>query len=821
MKRPRSLPDILIILIIVLLPLLFFWRVITPTPEDQMRIVSGDFTEQYFPLRAFSANRWAAGRVPLWNPALFGGQPALADIQSGALYPPHVIQALAYGWGGAGFPLRALEWQVILHFAIAGVGSYLLGRYWGRRSGASLKSARFMGVIVSLVFTYSGYLTGFPVQQLAILEVSAWLPWLMWLLSRSLDAVSDAKPLKTSLAAAAWAGLAFALAILAGHPQTVMYVAYLSLAYTIFRVVSFRFQVSGFRFVHCSLFTVHCSLLLHWLFALVLGLLISAAQLWPTLEFIRRSLRAKLSFEAVSAGLPLSELVSILYPGYFGGSPEYVGIFTLMLIGAAVVMASESLPPSNLPSSAAGREAKALPPAGDQRKVGGGRNPARISQFVIPKWTIFFWLGVALLAMLLAFGSNTFLYPLFYLLTPGFDAVRQQERIFLLYAFSAAVLSGYGALALGLPLPRSLRQGWQKYQRALYWVGGGALALTGLYIYASVAANAQGNEINLFYGVLRHHIFGLIIFGGGLLLIALRSKRLWRRWWGMSLIAGWLAFNLFSVNWQFNLEKRPPGTPFTPTGVSQFLIEHTANQPQPVRIASGGLLSGGNNAASVYGLEDITGNTPLQLRDAAAFAEALPSWRYWQLMNVRYVVDERDIDGPGLSRRYEADGVKVFEVGDPFPRARIVHQIIAGDDISILASGETDLKTTALVMTANGRPPTDDGQRLAVSGQLPAVARVIESQPGLLVVDADTSAEGMLVLSNIHYPGWQAKLDGQPVEIYRVNDIFQGVYVPSGQHQLVLSFEPVSFKWGIWISLAGVLVLGVVLGYERLSILNL
>jgi len=738
MKRPRSLPDILIILIIVLLPLLFFWRVITPTPEDQMRIVSGDFTEQYFPLRAFSANRWAAGRVPLWNPALFGGQPALADIQSGALYPPHVIQALAYGWGGAGFPLRALEWQVILHFAIAGVGSYLLGRYWGRRSGASLKSARFMGVIVSLVFTYSGYLTGFPVQQLAILEVSAWLPWLMWLLSRSLDAVSDAKPLKTSLAAAAWAGLAFALAILAGHPQTVMYLVYLSLAYTAFRVFSFgfsvsgfRFQVSGFRFIHCSLFTVHCSLLLHWLFA------------------------------------------------------------------------------------------KALPPAGDQRKVGGGRNPARISQFVIPKWTIFFWLGVALLAMLLAFGSNTFLYPLFYLLTPGFDAVRQQERIFLLYAFSAAVLSGYGALALGLPLPRSLRQGWQKYQRALYWVGGGALALTGLYIYASVAANAQGNEINLFYGVLRHHIFGLIIFGGGLLLIALRSKRLWRRWWGMSLIAGWLAFNLFSVNWQFNLEKRPPGTPFTPTGVSQFLIEHTANQPQPVRIASGGLLSGGNNAASVYGLEDITGNTPLQLRDAAAFAEALPSWRYWQLMNVRYVVDERDIDGPGLSRRYEADGVKVFEVGDPFPRARIVHQIIAGDDISILASGETDLKTTALVMTANGRPPTDDGQRLAVSGQLPAVARVIESQPGLLVVDADTSAEGMLVLSNIHYPGWQAKLDGQPVEIYRVNGIFQGVYVPSGQHQLVLSFEPVSFKWGIWISLAGVLVLGVVLGYEKLYILNL
>ena len=467
---------------------------------------------------------------------------------------------------------------------------------------------------------------------------------------------------------------------------------------------------------------------------------------------------------------------------------------------------------------------------GGRRKAEGGRQKAekasslppldhaqnKHSSFILPpssfrlhpsfRWIIFFWLGVGLLAMILAFGANTFLYPLFYLLTPGFDAVRQQERIFLVYAFAAAVLSGYGALALSSPLSRFARRRWQAYQRGLYWAGGAALALTGLYIYGATASAERGDAVNLFYGVLRHHIFGLIIFGGGLLLFALRPKRLWRRWWGMLLIAAWLAFNLFSVNWQFNLEERSPGTPFTPNGVSQFLIEHAANQPQPVRIASGGWLNGGNNAASVYGLEDITGNTPLQLRDAAAFAEAMPAWRYWQLMNVLYVVDTRDIDSPGLARRYEADGVKVFEVGDPFPRARIVHRVIVGDDIGILARDETDLKTTALLMTPGG-------QRLAVSGQPSTVAQVVESRPGLLVVDADTSAEGLLVLSNIYYPGWRAKLDGAPVEIQRVNGIFQGVFLPAGRHQVDLRFEPASFQWGAWISLAGLLLMaGVVAG---------
>ena len=44
-----------------------------------------------------------------------------------------------------------------------------------------------------------------------------------------------------------------------------------------------------------------------------------------------------------------------------------------------------------------------------------------------------------LLVLLLALGDNTFLYPLFYLVAPGFDAVRHQERAFLVYALSAAV----------------------------------------------------------------------------------------------------------------------------------------------------------------------------------------------------------------------------------------------------------------------------------------------------------------------------------------------------------------------------------------------
>jgi hypothetical protein len=776
-SSPRKLflrygPDVLIILLLILLPLLFFWRLLTPKPEDRLGIVEGDFTEQYFPLRAFTAREWVNGRVPLWNPALFGGQPALADPQSGALYPPHVLQALVLGWRGVGFPVWALEQQMIAHFSIAGVGAYLLGLYWAGQSGVRRKSARLMGLVLALTFTYSGYLTGFPVQQVTILQVSAWLPWVMLALSRTLDMALKQAGWRVTLGYAAWTGLAFALAILAGHPQTVMYIFYLSLAYALFAAFRSRSLAenrlsnkagtlaitaqawSKPRFLNWQVWGI---VLAFWAISLGLGGMIAAAQLWPTLEFIRHSLRVGLSFQAVSQGLPLSELVSILYPGYFGGSPEYVGILPLVLIAVALVLIRSPLRP-----------------------------------------TILFWLGVGLLAMLLAFGSNTFLYPLFYLLAPGFDAVRQQERVFLLYSFAAATLAGYGALALSLPISRASRLTWQTFQRNLYRLAAVALALTGLFIYGATASNERGDEVNLFFGVLRHHIFGLILLGGCLLLLALRPRRLWRRWWGTGLVAGWIMFNLFSINWQFNLAPPPEPPLFTPVGTSLFLIEHAAAQPQPVRIASAGLLREGNNAASVFGLEDVTGNTPLQLANVADFTEKMPAWRYWQLMNVLYVVSKRDIDGPGLARRYEAEGIKVFEVGDPFPRARVVHQIIAGDDFMILAQDETDLKTTALISpdVSFSVSPSDE----------PSTAFITTAQPGYLAIEVEASGDGLLALSQIDYPGWQATLDGSPTKIYRTNGIFQGVFVPSGQHQVVLTFAPASFRWGGWISLIGLLL---------------
>ena len=782
-NRKSRWPDIALILILTLLPLLFFWRLITPNPADRMHIAAGDFTEQYFPLRAFAAQEWSQGRVPLWNPYLYGGQPALADIQSGALYPPHVIESLALSWGGSlldreiGFPLWALEWQIIAHFSLAAAGTYLFARHIGRQSGASRRRARFAGVIASLVFTYGGYLTGFPVQQMTILEVSAWLPWVLWGLSAGSRQPGEwtsvpqpgsrprrfsllLSPVTRSPAATAWAALAFALAILAGHPQTVLYIFYLTLAYAAFLAFClWRDRPPPPSPVRPASPVPLWGPVVNWLVVVLLGAAVAAAQLLPTLEFIARSVRADMSYRAVSAGLPLNELVAMLYPGFFGGSPEYVGIATLVLIALALVLAR-------------------------------------------PRRAVYFWAGAGLVGLLLAFGDNTFLYSIFYLAAPGFEAVRQQERAFLVYSFSAAMLAGYGVLAVTGPFPKSTRRRFVRLERRLRVAAGVALAATAFFIYGSGVATARGDEVNLFYGVLRHHLFGLIILVGILLLLALRPRRWLRRPWGMGLVALWLAFNLFTVNWRFNLEKPAGPAPFAANNVTQFL-QSTLSPTEPARVVSGGLLPGGNSAASVYELPDLTGNTPLQLAAVADFFQQMPAWRMWQLMNVRYVVDNRDIAGEGLTKVFAGDEFSVFEVGDPFPRARFVRdtEVIPEDGPALarLSADDFDLRRAAIVT----RPLFDAPGAASLSP-----ATVVNFSPTRMTITAEETSDQLLVVSQVYYPGWQARLDGRPVELLRVNVIQQGVLVPAGQHTVELVFQPVSFWVGGVVSIVALLVAG-------------
>ncbi|MFQ5732591.1 MAG: YfhO family protein, partial [Planctomycetaceae bacterium] len=63
-------------------------------------------------------------------------------------------------------------------------------------------------------------------------------------------------------------------------------------------------------------------------------------------------------------------------------------------------------------------------------------------------------------------------------------------------------------------------------------------------------------------------------------------------------------------------------------------------------------------------------------------------------------------------------------------------------------------------------------------------------------------------LTDLAYPGWQATLDGDPVPTCVVDGMFRGVDVPAGRHEIVWRYRPRSFRIGMVVSLATVVLLG-------------
>jgi uncharacterized membrane protein YfhO len=72
------------------------------------------------------------------------------------------------------------------------------------------------------------------------------------------------------------------------------------------------------------------------------------------------------------------------------------------------------------------------------------------------------------------------------------------------------------------------------------------------------------------------------------------------------------------------------------------------------------------------------------------------------------------------------------------------------------------------------------------------VVKIISYEPNELKYDVHSNKGGVIVFSEIYYPGWTATIDGEPAELGRVNYILRALNVKPGKHEVVLSFFPKS-----------------------------
>ncbi|VAW31907.1 hypothetical protein MNBD_CHLOROFLEXI01-3433 [hydrothermal vent metagenome] len=296
---------ILTLILIATLTYLFLWRLWAAAPEDRAYLPEkSDLAEVFYPPRYYFAQNLEAGQFSLWNPHIYAGYPQFADPQAATFYP---IALLFARFAGASYSMDSIALNIGLHYFLVGAFTFLFFRHIMRSNLAALLGA--------LVFEFGGYLTFYPPLQLSELEVVAWLPLTLLLITLSLQ--------RRNWLLLAVAGVTMGQVFLAGRPQSYLTIGLITIAWLIYTAHQEKylwFQI-GARIVALTGFA--------------LG--ISAAQWLPTLQLTRLSTRSVLIYDFVAeGGFPFAELTGFFVPQMLGTQNLYMGLLTLLLAGVAI-----------------------------------------------------------------------------------------------------------------------------------------------------------------------------------------------------------------------------------------------------------------------------------------------------------------------------------------------------------------------------------------------------------------------------------------------------------------------------------------------------
>ena len=265
-----------------------------------------DLRNLHLPHAYLYADSLAEGHLPLWDPFTYCGRPELANIQAATLYPTMPVVAAMGLIFGRETLLNWLCWNVALHVALAGLGTYALLRALG-----TSRAAAYFG---ATTYELCGFFAAHA-EHMGAVVVAAWLPVAMWCVvrwykGRKRQAAPPAPPLPMAQAIrlrtmidSLRLAAAIALMVFAGlAPLAAVAVA----------------ACFGLGLLLVVFDRARWGLMAAIAGAAVGGAALSAAQWWPTYQLTSLSVaQFRTDWLGTGGGVPWTALVSLVLPNRY------------------------------------------------------------------------------------------------------------------------------------------------------------------------------------------------------------------------------------------------------------------------------------------------------------------------------------------------------------------------------------------------------------------------------------------------------------------------------------------------------------------------
>jgi hypothetical protein len=170
-----------------------------------------------------------------------------------------------------------------------------------------------------------------------------------------------------------------------------------------------------------------------------------------------------------------------------------------------------------------------------------------------------------------------------------------------------------------------------------------------------------------------------------------------------------------------------------------------------------------------------------------------------------------------LASRYTPRGrledAAIFANPEALPRARWVGDALpeprglqAG--VATLVAAGFDARARVLLDPAPLAAPVEPGR-----GDGSVVAR--DEAPERIALRSRSGSAGYVVLADAWFPGWEARIDGDPAPVLRADLAFRAVAVPAGEHELVLRYRPLPLRVGFALAALAASAAAVAYAMER------
>lgn len=744
-----------------------------------------DLGAYFWPHHLWLRRMLAEGRLPIWDPNPGFGYAPLADPNLQLLFLPSLPLRLLLP-EALGFNLA-----IALPFALAALGAYLFLKRRHSGPAAALGGAAFAltGIMAS-----SGNLPN-------LTATAALLGWVLWSVERLCE--------RPSVGRVAALAAMFALGLCAGEPLT----------------------LAGEAAVAVLFAAVACEQGRWWRrVILVLGAggiaaLLSAVQLLPLVEATRRSIRGH-GFLGDAWPLHPLRLLEAVFPFFFGSPVDvaaHVSPWMLVLSGGAPLVGSIYLGAALLSLAAAsvGTESR--------RRAG-------------------FWVVVAMIGTIAAFGSHLPLYEALREAAAPLRSVRYPSKLMVFPSFAIVALAAAGLDAL---LARTRRARLAATAVAFAIAGSALLVLVVVLgspsAFVELAARIAGGA-----GVVDPVTAGgwlersappvaaralAVAAAAGMLALASSKRTVLATGLLGALGLVDLASAAVSLNptidarvfampeWVARTREHPEDRVFV---VQDLVIGNTgldvderpeiavplAESPARYRALFGAavpLFMTQWNVREALSSE-LTGLRPVEyLWTLQMFEESdrETKFRFLRETGVRYCLLPRP---PASQHRVlmSLDGLEplaLYELEHPGPRAFVVARGFVEPDLKRQIATIFDARFSLHAVAMVDREAEAAGE--ADAGADPS-ARILREEPAEIEIEATApDGGGYLLLLDAFDPHWRAEVDSQQAEVLRANGYFRAVRLAPGRHLVRIHYAPRPLWIGAAISAATALGLAV------------